>query len=170
MNDSMMGIKLNEILKFVYSYLLKMGASKEDAEDIIQDTAYKFLQYMDSIKVTNIKSWLFRVAVNQYYDLTRKNSRRRDVLLKFNLTELLEEDTPEKAVLRSELEEDIHELLKRLKPKYRQLLLLKYSTGLRVQEIADLYDMKEGSVKTVLHRARKEFIQQYRRYDHEQGK
>lgn len=37
MNDSMMGKKLNEVLKFVYSYLLKMGASKEDAEDIIQD-------------------------------------------------------------------------------------------------------------------------------------
>lgn len=48
MNDSMMGEKLNDILKFVYSYLIKMGASKEDAEDIIQDTAYKFLQYIDS--------------------------------------------------------------------------------------------------------------------------
>lgn len=66
MNDYMMGKKLNEILKFVYSYLLKMGASKEDAEDIVQDTAYKFLQYIDS--VTNTQSWLFRVAVNQYYD------------------------------------------------------------------------------------------------------
>ena len=69
MNDSMMAKKLNEILKFVYSYLIKMGASKEDAEDIIQDTAYKFLQYIDSIQMDNIKSWLFRVAVNQYYDL-----------------------------------------------------------------------------------------------------
>lgn len=168
MNDYMMGKKLNEILKFVYSYLLKMGASKEDAEDIVQDTAYKFLQYIDS--VTNTQSWLFRVAVNQYYDLTRKKSRRKEILLKFNIHELFEEDTPESALLQSELVKDIHELLKRLKPKYRQLLLLKYSTGLKISEIAELYGMKEGSVKTILHRARKEFIEQYWRYDNEQRK
>ncbi|RRN69556.1 RNA polymerase sigma factor [Peribacillus simplex] len=168
MNDYMMGKKLNEILKFVYSYLLKMGASKEDAEDIVQDTAYKFLQYIDS--VTNTQSWLFRVAVNQYYDLTRKKSRRKEILLKFNIHELFEEDTPEIALLQSELVKDIHELLKRLKPKYRQLLLLKYSTGLKINEIGELYGMKEGSVKTILHRARKEFIEQYRRYDNEQRK
>ena len=80
MNDSMMGEKLNEILKIVYSYLIKMGASKEDAEDIIQDTAYKFLQYIDSIQFNNTKAWLFRVAVNQYYDMSRKKSRRIAVL------------------------------------------------------------------------------------------
>ena len=170
MSNSMMGKKLNKILKFVYSYLIKMGASKEDAEDIIQDTAYKFLQYIDSVQMDNIQSGLFRVAVKQYYDLSRKKSRRRDVLLKFNLQEIFEEETPEKALMQSELERDIHEILTKLKPKYRQLLLLKYSTGLKIKEIAELYSMKEGSVKTILHRARKEFIEQYRRNENENGK
>lgn len=102
--------------------------------------------------------------------MTRKKSRRKEILLKFNIHELFEEDTPESALLQSELVKDIHELLKRLKPKYRQLLLLKYSTGLKINEIAELYGMKEGSVKTILHRARKEFIEQYRRSDNEQRK
>ncbi|MBM7587299.1 RNA polymerase sigma-70 factor (ECF subfamily) [Bacillus pakistanensis] len=171
MNDSMMGKKLNKKLKFVYSYLVKMGASKEDAEDIIQETAYKFLQYIDSIRIDHIQSWLFRVAINQYYDMTRKNSRRAGILLKFNFQELFDEYTPEKAFIQSELETDIHKLLNRLKPKNRQLLLLKYSTGLKISEIAELYGMKEGSVKTILHRARKQFIEEYRRYEiNEQGK
>lgn len=165
-----MGKKLNEILKFVYSYLIKMGASKEDAEDIIQDTAYKFLQYIDSVQIDNIQSWLFRVAVNKYYDLSRKKSRRRDILLKFNVQEIFEEETPETVLMQSELERDVQEILTKINPKYRQLLLLKYSTGLKINEIAELYNMKEGSVKTILHRARKEFIEQYRRYDNEQGK
>ncbi|WP_268807952.1 RNA polymerase sigma factor, partial [Lysinibacillus parviboronicapiens] len=104
MNDAIMVKKLNEILKFVYAYLIKMGASKEDAEDIIQDTAYKFLQYIDSVQFDNIQSWLFRVAVNQYYDLSRKKSRRRDILLKFNVQEIFEEETPEKVLMQSELE------------------------------------------------------------------
>lgn len=65
---------------------------------------------------------------------------------------------------------DVQGILTKLNPKYRQLLLLKYSTGLKINEIAELYSMKEGSVKTILHRARKEFIEQYRRYENEQGK
>lgn len=170
MNDSIMVKKLNEILKFVYAYLLKMGASKEDAEDIIQDTAYKFLQYIDSVQIDHIQSWLFRVAINQYYDLSRKQSRRRDILLKFNVQEIFEEETPEKVLMQSELEKDIQEILTNLNPKYRQLLLLKYSTGLKIKDIAELYSMKEGSIKTILHRARKEFIEQYRRYENEHGR
>ena len=170
MNDSMMVKKLNEILKFVYAYLLKMGASKEDAEDIIQDTAYKFLQYIDSVQIDHIQSWLFRVAINQYYDLSRKKSRRRDILLKFNVQEIFEEETPEKVLMQSELERGIQEILTNLNPKYRQLLLLKYSTGLKIKDIAELYSMKEGSIKTILHRARKEFIEQYRRYENEHGR
>ncbi|WP_342527322.1 RNA polymerase sigma factor [Chryseomicrobium sp. FSL W7-1435] len=170
MNDSIMGRKLNELLKFVYSYLIKMGASKEDAEDIIQDTAYKFLKYIDSIQVDKVQSWLFRVAINHYYDLYRKKSKQREIVLKFNILEIFEEETPERVLMQSELERDIHEVLVKLNPKYRQLLLLKYSTGLKIKEIAELYNMKEGSVKTILHRARQEFIEHYRRHENEQGK
>ncbi|MBM7702354.1 RNA polymerase sigma factor [Metabacillus iocasae] len=168
MNDSIMGKKLNEILAFVYSYLLKMGASKEDAEDIIQETAYKFLTYMDSIKTSNIQSWLFKVAINHYYDMTRKQSRRKNLLLKFNVQELFEEETPEKVVLQSELGRAIQEVLNKLSPKSRQLLILKYSTELKITEIAQLYHTKEASIKTSLYRARQQFIEEYRRYEHEQ--
>jgi RNA polymerase sigma factor (sigma-70 family) len=162
MNDNNLGRKLNEILRFVYAYLLKMGATKEDAEDIIQESAYKFLQTIDSIKIENIQSWLFRVAINQYYDMTRKQSRRKVILLEFKYQELFEEESPEETIIRNELDRDIHKILQKLKPKYRQFLLLKYSTGLKSSEIAELYGMKEGSVKTVLHRARKNFIEVYR--------
>ncbi|QOY35222.1 RNA polymerase sigma factor [Anaerobacillus isosaccharinicus] len=165
MNVSKMRELLNEKLKVVYFYLLKMGAIKEDAEDIIQDTAYKFLLYIDSIKIENVDGWLFRVAVNQYYDLTKKNSRRKKILLHFNYKNLFEEITPESVMLRKELSVEIDEVLQQLKPKYRELLILKYSTGLTLKEIAEVYTMKEGSVKTVMARARAEFVEVYRRYE-----
>ncbi|WP_110114809.1 sigma-70 family RNA polymerase sigma factor [Bacillus sp. CGMCC 1.16541] len=168
MNDSILGKKLNERLAFVYAYLMKMGASKEDAEDVIQETAYKFLRYMDSIKTTNIQSWLFKVAINQYYDMTRKQTRRKNVWLTFNLEELLEENTPEKQLLQSELGKSIQVVLQKLTPKSRELLLLKYSTGLKITEIAQLYDMKEASIKTSLYRARQQFIEEYGRNEYEQ--
>lgn len=167
MSDTMMDQKLYEYLKIVKSYLMKMGASKEDAEDIVQDTAYKFILYIDSINHKNVESWLFRVAVNGYYDLYRKRSRRQAIALKFNFQQLFEEFTPEQAVLENERKQDVEGVLKQLKPKHQQLLLLKYSLDLTIWEIAELYAMKEDSVKTTLYRARTEFVKEYRRQGYE---
>lgn len=167
MGDSLMDQKLYEYLKIVKSYLMKMGASREDAEDIVQDTAYKFILYIDSISHKNVESWLFRVAVNGYYDLYRKRSRRQAISLKFDFRQLFEEHTPEEAILQNEVKQGVDAVLKKLKPKHQQFLLLKYSLDLSIREIAELHEMKEDSVKTTLYRARKEFVQEYRRQGHE---
>ncbi|MBS4223506.1 RNA polymerase sigma factor [Lederbergia citrea] len=170
MNESILGEKLYEQLEIVKRYLIKMGASLQDAEDVVQDTAYKFLIYIDSMNIRHIEAWLFRAAVNQYVDLCRKRTRQRNILLKFNYEELFEEYTPEAAILQKELKADISSLLDRLKPKYAEVLLLKYSADLKVTDIAVLYDMKANSVKTMLYRARKDFIKEYRRYEDERRK
>ncbi|AEH48010.1 RNA polymerase sigma factor [Parageobacillus thermoglucosidasius] len=85
MNDFELGEKLHEQLERVKVYLLKMGASLQDAEDITQETAYKFLTYIDSVNIENVESWLFRVSVNQYYDLCRKHNRQKNISLKFKV-------------------------------------------------------------------------------------
>ncbi|TWT09234.1 RNA polymerase sigma factor [Planomicrobium sp. CPCC 101079] len=167
MNDAMMEQKLYECLQKVKAYLMKIGASKEDAEDVVQDTAYKFILYIDSISHKNVESWLFRVAVNGYYDLYRKGSRRKAILEKFNFQKLFEEDTPEKAALQNEVKKDLETIFSKLKPKQQQVLLMKYSLGLAIREISEFYGMKEDSVKTTLYRARKDFIKEYRRQGHE---
>lgn len=163
MNDSTIEKKLYDQLKIVQSYLLKMGATKEDAEDIAQDTAYKFLLYIDSVDIRNVEGWLFRVATNQYYDVYRKKARHKNILLKFDYTQLLEGFTPEVAAVQHENKQELDDLLNQLKPKYREFLILKYSTGLKMSEIALLFNISEGSVKTILHRARSLFMKEYRR-------
>lgn len=167
MSDSMMEKELYEQIKMIKNYLMKIGASREDAEDIVQDAAYKFLLYIDSVNPEHAKSWLFRVAVNGYYDLYRKGSRRQEILLKFNFQKLIEEATPEAALMQNETRKGIENVLKKLKPKHRQLLLMKYSMGLAIREIGTLTELKEESVKTTLYRARKEFIKEHRRQEYE---
>lgn len=167
MKRPMLEEKLYQYLKIVNSYLLKMGASKEDAEDIVQDTAYKFILYIDSIDANNVKSWLFRVAINEYYDMYRKRTRRQMILLTFDFRQLMEEYTPEVAIVQKELEQDIEKVLSKLKPRYQEFLLLKYSTGLSMKEIAEIYQIKATSVKTIMYRARQDFIDEYGRQGHE---
>jgi hypothetical protein len=48
--------ELNVELNIVYRYLLKLGIPKMDAEDAVQEAAYKYLLYFDSIKNSKIRS------------------------------------------------------------------------------------------------------------------
>lgn len=61
-----------EVLKL----LLAKGATKEDAEDIIQNTFYKVYTLLDDLKESTLRPWFFRVALNEYIDLKRKKEQQ----------------------------------------------------------------------------------------------
>jgi len=167
MGQQELEVALQEQLKIVYYYLLKMGAKPEDAEDIVQDTAYKFLLYIDSIPIRNSEGWLFRVAVNGFYDLSKTRSRREKIVWRYYDEDRVENKTPETTFLASEMSEEIRSVLDQLKPHYKEVLLLKYAADLSLREMADMLDMKETSVKSTLHRARASFSKRYGRDNNE---
>jgi RNA polymerase sigma factor (sigma-70 family) len=158
---------LRERMNMIYRYLLKSGASHADAEDIVQETFYKFYLYMDSIQPEKAASWLFKVALNQYYDLCRK--RKGHVHIPLNPQVLVDGSDPEDAVLLREKKAQIEQSLDELTVLQRQLLVLKYEVGLSYKEIAELLDMKAETIKTYLYRARNKFEQIYRRLQHHES-
>ncbi|UOQ92889.1 RNA polymerase sigma factor [Halobacillus shinanisalinarum] len=160
MNHSDLLKNLNTELNFIYRYLRKLNVSHEDAEDIAQETAYKFLQYFDSIKTPKIRSWLIRVALNFHHDQYRKTSRVK-LDLREDQVRTLSKDLPEEILLSYEQRFEIEDVLAKLQPSYRELLLLKYISELKYEEIADMLDMKIGTVKTSSFRARKQFAKLY---------
>ncbi|WP_121612791.1 RNA polymerase sigma factor [Mesobacillus foraminis] len=147
------GMILNTELNIVYRYLRKMGIPKEDAEDIVQETAYKFLRYNDSIQPSKTRSWLIRVALNFHYDQCRKLSRIR-LDLNDEILVATQKEQPETMMLTKEEREELSFALAKIKPKFQELLLLKYQTGLSYQEISSIVCMNVSSVKTNLYRAR----------------
>ncbi|WP_240495861.1 sigma factor [Thermoanaerobacterium sp. PSU-2] len=66
-------------MAIIYKYLIKIGASYEDAEDIVQDTICKVVEYVDSINTDDIYPWLFKVSINKYYNLYNRKRRRKSV-------------------------------------------------------------------------------------------
>lgn len=156
----------NNELKIVYRYLRKKGISHEDAQDIVQETAYKYLLFYETIKTPQVRSWLIRVALNFYYDQYRKNKR-----IKIDIEEkqisILSKDLPENILQSKENWSEIEVVLGKLKPKYKELILLKYIGELKYEEISKLLDMKLSTIKTSLYRARKQFTKIYGRIHNE---
>ncbi|MCM3676584.1 RNA polymerase sigma factor [Peribacillus simplex] len=158
--------ELNSELNIVYRYLRKLGISQADAEDVVQETAYKYLLYYDTIQTSKIRSWLIRVSLNFHYDQCRKQ-RRYDLNLNEGLLETDKKELPEVVFLEKERNREVGYALSKVKPHFQELLLLKYQSGLSYEEISKLLEKPISSIKTNLFRARKQLAKIYKETNHE---
>lgn len=158
MNDELINKLFKDNMKIIYKYLLKIGCSHHDAEDIIQDTMCKTIEYIDVIDANKISSWLFKVALNKYYDLCRKKSKHPSVNIddKNFITSIFSEFSTQ-----CNEQIDIESILNRLNSTYRNLLILKYDIGLSYKDMSKILDMNEDKIRTYLYRARKSFKVEY---------
>lgn len=153
----------------IYKYLLKRGCSHEDAEDIVQNVFSKAIEYMIYLEKENLSAWLFKVAVNQYYDICRKS--KRHPIIEFDEASsnaLLDEcgDGIKHLIIKEE-KQMIKKVFELLSETYKNLLLLKYDMGLSYKQISDITEMSEDKIRTYLYRARNEFKKQWEALNNE---
>lgn len=149
-------VLINE-MKVVFKSLIKMGVTKEDTEDIVQDTLYKALKYIDSIDSRTARAWLFRVALNEFYNIYRKN--KRNICININDIDVIDflTESAEATVINSEKGKDVRDTLEKLQPAHRELLILKYIMDFSYKDISEFTGFNEDKVKIYLYRARNKF-------------
>lgn len=164
MSNELINEMFEKKMNLIYKYLIKLGCSEANAEDIVQDTFYKALKYIDGIQTEKLSSWLFKVAINKYYDLCRKNNRHIQLSLHEDIfKESLKEDKlVEDFILDLEKKEEILKCLSSISEVQKNLLVFKYDMGLSYKEIAEILDINENTVKTYLFRAREQFKKVWR--------
>ncbi|MBR1852090.1 MAG: sigma-70 family RNA polymerase sigma factor [Lachnospiraceae bacterium] len=118
----------------------------EDAADAMQEALLICWQKIGMLqKDRYFKTWLTRILINCCYDI--RAVKKRTVS-----SELVEETGKEdKAIEKVEW----MELLSHLEEKHRIVLVLYYSEGFKVREIAQILELKETTVKDRLVAARK---------------
>lgn len=120
-----------------------------------------FYTLIQSIQISRLAGYS-RVAINQFYDLYRK--QQKQVLVSFENFEFVDDTLlPEEHVVQSEMKKEIQVILDQLTPLHKQLLLLKYEINLSYEEIAEMLDLNLGTLKTYLFRARNAFKEKYRK-------
>lgn len=147
----------------VYRYLLLRTRSREDADDLAQQVftqALAALPYYHQ-QGTPFAAWLFRIARNLAIDHHR---RQRDILPLDLMPELhpsSAEGDPERAVLQQEALAHLHALLARLDAGKRELVALRFASGLTVREIALIVGGSEEAIKKQLSRTLRLLKEQY---------
>lgn len=143
----------------VRDYIRMMVKDNDVADDILQETFIKAVRVIDEGRYADtgkFLSWILRIAHNQVIDHFRSQKNAKTVSESdagYNMLGTLRfaEHTVEDAMISSQIEEDVRRLIERLPAEQREVVMMRYYSGLSFQEIADQTDV---SINTALGRMR----------------
>lgn len=137
--------------KLVFNLALRMSRNSDDAADITQSV---FLKVYEKLSTFDPKykffSWLYRIAVNEALNLVQKAERREE------LSEGIasEEEMPDRSIGSQDTTNGVQEALLELDVPYRVVIVLRHFQDLSYQEISQILDIPEKTVKSRLFTAR----------------
>ncbi len=137
---------------YVMGYLVKLTLDRDLAQDLTQETFVRALRALPSWRgESKLGSWLIAIAHNLYRDHLRAHKGRYAE----SIDELPLSDAgvgAERMEIGAQAREAI-ELLRRLPPDRREMIILRYYYGFTSREIAQLMHIPEGTVRSRLHYA-----------------
>ncbi len=149
----------------VYNICYRMMGSKSDAEDVAQEVFIAVFKTIDSFREeSKFSTWLYRVSVNHCKNrikyLARRHDRDRDELDENSAgTNGVSIGTParlsaDRALEGIQMEELLREAINSLDEEHRTVVVLRDVEDLSIEEICEITDLPDGTVKSRLHRAR----------------
>lgn len=152
---------LDSFWNYVYAFQLKKNRNEDDAEDI---TIQTFSKAFDKIQLFDekyeFKTWLITISKNIYIDFLRKKSNsiitQPTNVQEAQVYSIIDDNpTPEDKLI---IEQNLAKLLrdiKKIKPKYQEIINLRFFQELSYKEIAIQIDEPINNVKVKLLRAKK---------------
>jgi RNA polymerase sigma-70 factor (ECF subfamily) len=141
-----------------YWIAFHMLGNYETAREISQEAFVRVFRNVARFDIRkNFYTWLYQIVVNLSIDRMRKMSHARIVGLEGlgGVADPL--PPPAETGEKTELRRRVHGALDRLPPKYKAVLTLRDIQGFSCQEIAEIVDCTNATVRWRLHRARRLF-------------
>lgn len=139
------GLLIQRHADYLFGLGMRLTAGRREfAEDISQQTflkSYSYLKSFDSQK--NFRHWLTGIAINCYRDMIKKENQ-------YTSLENAQEATYTPAL---QCNRDFFSVINPLSEDEKVIFILKYIYEHQINEIADLINMKAGTVKSKISRA-----------------
>ena len=148
-----------ELRKPLLRYLVCLGLTSDEAQDVVQDSFLSLQRHLASNGAEeNIRGWLFRVAHNQARNRQTSYHRRFGEPLDGQMDFLADEATPEQRVIEKEKFRRLAAGIRTLSESERECLLLR-AGGLRYREIGEVLGIATSTVGDTVERAIKKLAE-----------
>jgi RNA polymerase sigma factor (sigma-70 family) len=146
-------------LDAAYTLARYLTRNDHDAQDVVQDASLRALQHFGGFRGAGVgdgRAWLLAIVRNAAYTWQR---RRRGAALTTEFDEELHSDAvagdhPAAALERAGARQSLQQALDRLRPEFREVIVLRELEGLSYKEISDVTGAPVGTVMSRLARAR----------------
>ncbi len=140
----------NDLYKYIYWNI----GSRDDAQDLASEVFVKALAALDRFEAarSTARAWLFTIARNLVVDHHRKRSRRSQAALADDIPSA---GCMEDAVETAAASTAVRAALRELNEEQRQVVTMKFFSGLSNAEVAAAMGKREGAVNAMQHRALK---------------
>ncbi len=149
---------LTQTIPSLTRYAMSHTTSRENAEDLLQDTLLLMLEKTYAFDKGNFNGWAFTMLHNIY----RNKLRRKDIIRYCDyLPQCIEEIYDQEA---ADEKHDIATAIDNIASPHRETIEL-FLAGYKYEEIANLMDISTGTVKSRISRTRiklQEMLQEYR--------
>jgi RNA polymerase sigma-70 factor (ECF subfamily) len=154
----------------VFRCVYAMLRNRTDAEDVTQEVFIKLWRTLPRYRFESaFLTYLLRIAKNAARDHLRAAKRRISALEltvesddgeldELPIADTAPESRPDMAYLAAEKQQMLHHALLALDLPLRQVIVLRAQEGMSYQEIANVLDISEGTVKSRLNRAKNKLI------------
>lgn len=161
-NEKAFATLMNRYRDSIYYMLLKMVNNMSDAEDLTIEAFGKAFRNIDSYTPDfAFSTWLFKIATNNCIDFIRKKQSSpatveplEDDLEMFTRNIQSDMPDPEEAIINDQKIAVLRSIVNQLKPRYRQLIELRYYKEFSYEEISSELNLPIGTVKAQLFRAK----------------
>jgi len=149
----------------IFGYILRRTANLEAAQDLTSETFFNALNKLWQFRWRNVSfsSWLYKIAANEINQYFRRAEYKKSI----SLEELQEQgfepvssNDPESELIEAQEELrqhreflEVQNKIVRLPAKYQEVIALRFFEQKQIREISEILGKKEGTVKSLLHRA-----------------
>jgi len=152
-NDYEQTVMQEENKRAVWLTASKYLKNRGDIEDIVQETfIFSYFYYGKLADKSKLKAWLCGIARNKSREFIRANTRETTPFE--DMQDLPDLSTPESIYIEREDKEYLHQIISELPEETAKTVRLRYFQGKSIEEIAQVLEVKSGTVKSRLHNAR----------------
>ncbi len=144
-----------EYARSVYRFLMRLTGEESTAEELLQETFYQALQHIDRFEGRcSLYTWLCQIGKNAWYKELRRRQKHRNISEAVPSSNInLEDSAIEK--------EDIHRIRKAMHDlplPCRDVFIMHAVGGVKLKEIAQLYQKSESWARVTYYRAKQQII------------
>ncbi len=152
-NESAFSLLVERWWKKIYSFIFFKIGSADEAKELTQEVFLKIYLNIENFNPAyKFSTWIYKIAQNLSIDFLRK---KHMVMTELTNQSLITKKTPLTEIIKEEKNKEIWDALEKLPEDLKEIILLRHQEELSYEEISEILNLKLGTVKNRIFKARK---------------